>query len=86
MLEPDDRPGSVRRSGGGGEGSKPHPDRTPLNWLLLPVLATLFPVLYNRRSPELFGVPFFYWYQLAAVLIGVACCYVVFRATAGGRR
>ena len=85
MPEPDGRPESVRRDSG--EGSRPSPDRTPLNWLLLlPVLATLFPPLYNRRAPELLGVPFFYWYQLAAVLIGVVCCYVVYRATTGGRR
>ena len=61
-------------------------DKHPLNWLLLlPLLATLYPPLYNRRSPVLFGVPFFYWYQLAAVTIGVACTYAVYRATRSGR-
>jgi Protein of unknown function (DUF3311) len=39
-------------------------------WLLiLPFVATLLPFLYNRAKPELFGLPFFYWYQLAWVLL-----------------
>ena len=33
--------------------------------LLVPFIATLFPGLYNRMEPQLFGMPFFYWYQLA---------------------
>ncbi len=57
-------------------------DKHPLNWLLLlPLLATLYPPLYNRTDPELLGIPFFYWYQLAAISIGVTCTYVVYRAT-----
>jgi len=39
-------------------------------WLLVvPFVATLLPFLYNRAEPSLFGMPFFYWYQLAWVLI-----------------
>ncbi len=37
-------------------------------WLLLlaaPFLGLLWPPLYSRMSPELWGVPFFYWYQFA---------------------
>jgi hypothetical protein len=57
-------------------------DRHPLNWLLvLPLLATLIPPLYNRRSPELLGIPFFYWYQLAAISIGVLTTLVVYRTS-----
>jgi len=60
----------------------PHRDRSPLNWLLLvPLVLTLYPPLYNRRDPELFGIPFFYWYQLAAVVAGVVSTYLVYRAT-----
>jgi hypothetical protein len=33
--------------------------------LLIPFIATLFPALYNFKDPQLFGMPFFYWYQLA---------------------
>ncbi len=36
--------------------------------LLLPFAGTLFPALYNRAGPALFGLPFFYWYQLAWIL------------------
>ena len=32
--------------------------------LLLPLLATAFPALY-ANGPPLFGLPFFYWYQMA---------------------
>ena len=70
-----------------------HPDRdrrstrsdsTPLNWLLLlPLLATLYPPLYNREDPRLFDIPFFYWYQLAAIAIGVSCTLIVYRAKKG---
>lgn len=37
--------------------------------LLLPFTGTLLPFLYNRASPPLFGLPFFYWYQLAWVVV-----------------
>ena len=63
-------------------------DRSPWNWLLLvPVLAVLWPPLYNRDDPELLGIPFFYWYQLAVIPVGVACTALVYRATTsrGGR-
>jgi uncharacterized membrane protein len=33
--------------------------------LLIPFVATLFPAFYNALEPRLFGMPFFYWYQLA---------------------
>jgi hypothetical protein len=57
-------------------------DRSPWNWLLLvPVLAVLWPPLFNRNDPELFGIPFFYWYQLAVIPVGVACTYLVYRAS-----
>lgn len=39
------------------------------NWLLLaPLLLLVYPGLYARSAPELFGFPFFYWYQLAVVI------------------
>jgi uncharacterized protein DUF3311 len=57
-------------------------DHSPWNWLLLlPLLATLIPPLFNSDSPELFGIPFFYWYQLAAIAIGVGSTLVVYRIT-----
>jgi hypothetical protein len=40
--------------------------------LLLPFVGTLIPPLYNRAEPPLFGMPFFYWYQLGWVLLTAA--------------
>ncbi len=37
--------------------------------LVLPFVATLLPWLYNHASPALFGLPFFYWYQLAWIVV-----------------
>jgi hypothetical protein len=31
--------------------------------LILPFLGLLYPPLYATEDPELFGFPFFYWYQ-----------------------
>jgi len=38
--------------------------------LLIPFFAVLLVRSYNRMEPALGGVPFFYWYQLAWILIG----------------
>jgi hypothetical protein len=62
--------------------------RSPVAWLLLvPVVLVLWPPLFNKITPELFGIPFFYWYQLAVIPIGVVCTTIVYRATTrrGGR-
>jgi hypothetical protein len=49
-------------------------------WLLvIPVLALIFPTLYNRETPTLFGFPFFYWYQLAWVFLATAVLGLVYK-------
>jgi hypothetical protein len=46
-------------------------------WLfIVPCIALSFPQWYSRMSPEVLGVPFFYWYQIAwvpliALIIGI---------------
>jgi uncharacterized protein DUF3311 len=61
-------------------------NRSPWNWLLvLPFVATLLPFIYNRTDPTLAGIPFFYWYQMACIAIGVATTLIVYRATRGER-
>jgi Protein of unknown function (DUF3311) len=62
-------------------------DRSPWNWLLLlPLVAVLYPPLYNRSNPWLFGMPFFYWFQLAVIPVSVVCTLLVYRAPhASGR-
>lgn len=44
--------------------------------LVIPFVALLWTPFYNRLTPTLFGIPFFYWYQIAwtpvtALLIAV---------------
>jgi hypothetical protein len=53
-------------------------------WLLaVPFAATLIPPFYARRAPELFGFPFFYWYQIAWVVISALIVWFVFVKTRG---
>ena len=53
------------------------------NWwlllLLLPYLGLLYPPLYARLEPELWGVPFFVWYQFLWVFITVAITGLVYK-------
>jgi Protein of unknown function (DUF3311) len=46
--------------------------------LLLPFAVVLWPPLYNRIEPEFLGVPFFYWFQLAWILVGAVCVWAVY--------
>ena len=43
-----------------------------------PSIAVLWVPFYNRIEPSLGGIPFFYWYQLAWVLIGAALVLAVY--------
>lgn len=59
---------------------KPH--HSVLNLLLLlPFLGLLWPPLYARSEPYLFGFPFFYWYQLLWVIISALLTGFVYLAT-----
>jgi hypothetical protein len=52
------------------------------NWLLvLPVLGLIFPALYARATPTLFGFPFFYWYQFAWIIVTGLITAIVYFAT-----
>lgn len=53
--------------------------------LLLPFIGTLIPPFYNHASPALFGIPFFYWYQLAWVLVTAGLLGIVVLMTRDGR-
>jgi uncharacterized membrane protein YhdT len=49
------------------------------NWLLiLPACGLLFPAIYARETPALFGFPFFYWYQFAWVFLTAAITGLVY--------
>jgi hypothetical protein len=54
---------------------------SPWNLLLLLPLWILITPLYNSRGPALFGMPFFYWSQFAAVVVGVVCTSIVYAKT-----
>ena len=61
----------------GGSGSK-----RGWYWLLLvPLVFLLVPQLYNHQNPEIGGIPFFYWYQLAWVPLSVLITWFVYRKT-----
>jgi hypothetical protein len=65
----------MREETNGGSGSR---------WwylLLLVPLLTLWVPSYNSVAPTLAGWPFFYWYQLAWVLISAVLTAVVYFAT-----
>lgn len=55
--------------------------RLAYSLLALPVLGMLFPAVYNHARPALFGLPFFYWYQLAWVAITAGILGVVVALT-----
>ena len=47
-------------------------------FLLLPCIALLWVPSYNSVTPELFGIPFFYWYQMVWILLGSLCILPVY--------
>jgi hypothetical protein len=52
-----------------------------VRWLLvIPYIGLLWVPFYNMRDPELFGFPFFYWYQLAWVPISALLTWIVYRS------
>ena len=53
----------------------------PWNLLLIIPFIVLLTPLYNRKSPELIGMPFFYWFQFLVIPIGVLCTIIVYRMT-----
>jgi hypothetical protein len=71
----------------GAPGARPrvrhrHNNRSAWHWLLaVPSVLPLLVPLYNRVHPMLWGIPFFYWYQLACALIAVAVITFVYQVT-----
>ena len=53
--------------------------------LALPFLGLLIPPIYARKDPELFGFPFFYWYQFAWVIVAAALTILVYVKTRADR-
>ena len=59
-----------------GEAENRNAERRGSKWwlllLLLPYIGLLYPPIYARLQPELWGIPFFIWYQFLWVFIAVA--------------
>jgi hypothetical protein len=47
--------------------------------LFVPFVAMLWVATYARTGPALFGMPFFYWYQMAWVLISAVLTSVAYQ-------
>lgn len=47
----------------------------------MPLIGLLWVPIYAKATPELFGFPFFYWYQFAWVPVSVALTVLVYLKT-----
>jgi hypothetical protein len=47
----------------------------------VPYVALLWVPFYARTDPVLFGIPFFYWYQFAWVILTATITAAVYRVT-----
>lgn len=61
-------------------------DRKPTQWwfvlLLAPFIGVLWVPFFNRVDPQIWGVPFFFWYQFSWVVVSaLVTALVYFRAT-----
>ena len=53
-------------------------------WYLLFIIEfvmVLWPPFFNRLEPTLWGMPFFYWYQLACVIVAAVITAIVYNRT-----
>jgi len=55
-------------------------------FLLLPFAALLWVPFYDRVEPRLWGIPFFYWYQMAWTLLGAVVTLPVYLHEERGAR
>jgi Protein of unknown function (DUF3311) len=47
--------------------------------LFAPCVIALAAPFYNSLTPELAGVPFFYWFQLLLIIVSAICIYLADR-------
>ncbi len=69
-------------------GTARRPSRAWYLLLIIPFIAVLWVPFYASASPELAGIPFFYWYQFLWVIISGIITAIVYFATRpddGGR-
>ncbi len=53
--------------------------------LAIPFIAVLWVPLYASTSPEIAGIPFFYWYQFVWVVISAVLTGIVYFVIESGR-
>jgi Protein of unknown function (DUF3311) len=53
--------------------------------VLVPVVALLWVGSYAKDGPELWGFPFFYWYQFLWVFLASICTWVAYQLIARAR-
>jgi len=46
----------------------------------LPTVVPLLVPIYARMDPELWGVPFFFWFQFAVIPVAAVCTTLAYRA------
>ena len=64
--------------------SHPNGSRGRWGWYLLlvvPFIAILWVPFYASAQPEVFGIPYFYWYQFLWILISAILTAIVYFAT-----
>jgi hypothetical protein len=67
---------------GDGDAAPPTRPRRGYYWLLLlPFAALLYPPLYAHAGPHVWGIPFFYWYQVVWLGVTAAISTLVYRLT-----
>lgn len=67
------------------EGSASTPSRVPLAiagiCLAIGIILPLLVATYAKTDPQLWGIPFFYWYQFLLVIVTVCLTTVAYRLT-----
>ena len=60
-------------------------ERSSWSWwyllFLIQFVAVLWPPFYNKAEPALLGMPFFYWYQLACVVVAAVMTAIIYVIT-----
>ncbi|MFI7600472.1 DUF3311 domain-containing protein [Actinoplanes sp. NPDC049681] len=57
-------------------------ERSRWHWLLaIPVTVPLITPLFDRAEPQVWGIPFFYWAQIACIGLTIAVTALVYQLT-----
>jgi hypothetical protein len=76
---PEGRVSSLAAMVRGPDRPAPAARRLMLAIFLIITIVALWVPFYNRAEPALFGVPFFYWFQVAWILPSVAATVLAYR-------